>query len=307
MPSIGIMHSGTQGNQDAYINAFQRTLEQQGFINGQNQFQIYGPCYGRNNPQTMANCAATLVAQNVDVLVAAGGTRSAQIASQTTQQIPIVFTSVAFPVRPASNMTGICAQTAELDRKRLQLLMELMPGQTKFGLLYNSDRFPQAAQNTQLIDLNNAAVALGLQPHSARDVGNGAGGDPNLIAPAFAAWPAEAQPIRAAVVAADPFFNNHRQAVITAANDQNTPVAAVHQWREFVNAGGLMSLGTNLEEAYRLAAVYTARLLRKEKQPRDLPILTLTKFDLAVNLTTARNIGITVPESILVRADHVVP
>jgi putative tryptophan/tyrosine transport system substrate-binding protein len=314
MPTVGIMHSGSQGNPDvtASISMFVRTLEQEGYVNGQNNFVISGPCYGGDNPQTMAACAAQLVAQPVNVLVAAGGSRSAQLAAQATQAIPIVFTSVAFPVRPQQNVTGICAQTAELDRRRLELLVELF-GQTQFGFLYNSDRFPLGATNTQLVDINNASAILGLQQPNAQNVGsnNGTGGNLNAIGPAFQAW--AGMNLRGALVAADSFFNNHRQTVLAAAAANHMPT--VYQWREFVNAGasgnanipdGLMSFGTRLQDAYRQAALYTARILRGTA-PQNLPIMQLNTFDLAVNLVTARSLGITIPESILSRADHVVP
>jgi putative ABC transport system substrate-binding protein len=188
-----------------------------------------------------------------------------------------------------------------LDRRRLELLMELKPAATRVGVLYNSDRFPGAATNTQLADITNAATALGLAPNS-RDVGNGAGGNLAAIDAAFAAWAAATPPITAAIVAASPFFNNHRTRVIAQAAAN---IATVYQWREFVDAGGLISFGTRLFEAYRQAAIYTARILNSEL-PRNLPIVQLTNFDLAVNLATANTLHLKIPRSILTRADHVV-
>lgn len=303
--SIGIMHPGSRLNHDLrpLIDTFLLTLEQEGFVDGQNGFSA-DVRHGEDNLGTLRGHATHFVTANVNVLVAAGGTRSAQLAMQATGQIPIVFTSVTVPVRLQPNMTGICAQTAEFDRKRLSLLQELMPTTSKFGALINSDRFPAGAPNTQVNDLNSAAVALSLQPLSYKDVGNGNGGNPGLIAQAFHDWPRENPPIRGALVAADPFFNNHRPQVAHAAN--NNGVAAIYQWREFVDADGLMSFGPNLSEGYKLAAIYTARILRHEKRPSDLPILSLTSFELVINLTTAKALNILIPESLLTRASDIV-
>jgi putative tryptophan/tyrosine transport system substrate-binding protein len=309
MPKIGIIHSGSRLNHDLrpLINTFVLSLEQEGFVDGKDGFSIDGPHFGEDNPGTLSGHAANLVAANVDVLVAAGGTRSSQIAMEATTkspQIAVVFTTVTVPVRPAANMTGICAQTAEFDRKRLGLLQELMPAQNKFGALINSDRFKPGTPNTQKNDLDGAAAALGLQQLSYKDVGDGNGGNPGLIPQAFIAWPKESPSITAALVAADPFFNNHRRQLVNAAN--NNGVAAIYQWREFVDAGGLMSFGPKLSEGYKLAAIYTASILRKEKQPKDLPIRSLTNFELVINLTTAKALKIAVPESLLTRASDIV-
>jgi putative tryptophan/tyrosine transport system substrate-binding protein len=308
MQKIAIMHSGDFTNPDiaAAMEIFTATLRQEGFVNNAGGFSILR-CPGLDNPQILTNCANNFAALNPppDVLVAAGGTRSAQIASAATATIPIVFTSVAFPQRLAANTTGICAQTAELDRKRLELLMELMNlkrGDT-VGVLFNSDRFPGGAPPTQLTDITNAATALGLMTNT-RDVGTGTGGDVTEIDKAFATWATAASPITAAIVAADPFFNNHRSRVIGEAALNG--VATVYQWREFVDANGLISLGTRLFEAYRQAAIYTARILKGEL-PQNLPIVQLNSFELAVNLTTANDLGIKIPRSILARADHIVP
>jgi putative ABC transport system substrate-binding protein len=227
---------------------------------------------------------------------------------QATQAInpnvPVVFTSVTVPVRSANNVTGICAVTAEFDRRRLSLLQELMPAEQKFGVLYNSDRFPAGTPNTQKTDLDDAAAALGLQPPSYKDVGNGAGGSVGQIMAAFQAWPTENPRIRGALVAADSFFNNHRPQVINAARNQNIPT--VYQWREFVDAGGLMSFGPKLIVAYKLAAIYTARILRNEKTPIGLPIHSLSEFELVINLATAKTLNLSIPESLLARATDIV-
>jgi putative ABC transport system substrate-binding protein len=306
MPKIGIIHSGSSGNQDhkRLIDIFLRTLEQEGFVDGQGGFSIDGAHFGDDSHATLRSHANTLVANNVTVLVAGGGTRASQIAKDATSQNPqiaVVFTTANLPVRPATNTTGICAHTADLDRARLSLLRELMPTQNQLGALINSDRFPPGTLNTQRADLDNAAVQLGLQPLSYQDVGNGNGGDLSLITPAFTFW--QNASIKAAVIAADPFFNNHRPPLVNAAN--NKGVAAIYQWREFVDTGGLMSLGPKLSEAYKLAAIYTARILRGER-PIDLPILSLTNFELVINLSTAKQLGITVPESLLSRANDIV-
>jgi putative ABC transport system substrate-binding protein len=315
MSTIGIIHSGTSGNNDLkkLLDTFLSTLAQEGFVDGQHGFSIVPDGgnqvhWGNDDPTTLATHANNLVTANVNVLVAGGGTRSSQIAKQATQNAPqtaVVFTSVTTPVRPATNMTGICAYTEEFDRKRLSLLQELRPNQNKFGALINSERFLPNTPNTQKADLDAAAGALGLSL-SYKDVAGanpGHGGDPAQINHAFAAWPGENPPVTAALVAADSFFNNHRQPLINAANHNN--VATIYQWREFVDAGGLMSYGPNLSECYKLAAIYTANILRG-KQPQDLPIWSLTNFELVINLTTAQALNVTIPESLLTRANDIV-
>ena len=143
---------------------------------------------------------------------------------------------------------------------------------------------------------------MGLQIPNYQDVGNGHGGDPASITPAFTNL--KNAGIQAAVVAADPFFNNHRKPAVDGAN--NNGVATIYQWREFVDMGGLMSLGPNLSEGYKLAAIYTARILRGE-QASNLPIISLTNFELVINLSTATNFGFSpIPESLLSRANDIV-
>jgi putative tryptophan/tyrosine transport system substrate-binding protein len=305
MPTMGIIHSGSKDNQDQekQIATLILHLEGEGYVHGQDGFSINGPHWAHDDPAKLRSYAEHLVQQGVNVLVAAGGSISSQVAKEATQSsgTPVVFTSASHPVSPAPNMTGICARTTELDPTRLTLLHELVPAAKKVGALVNSAR-PQP--DTKALD--DAAAMLGLQPLDYKDVRNGHhhGGDPDKIKQAFHDWAAAG--IKAALVTANPFFNNHRRKVVDAARHAKIP--AIYQWREFVDAGGLMSYGPKLSEAYKLAALYVARILRKQQhhQPKDLPVALLSKFELVINLSTAKELGVAVPETLRARADDLV-
>jgi putative ABC transport system substrate-binding protein len=240
----------------------------------------------------------SLVRQDVRVLVAAGGSISSRVAQEATTVggTPVVFTSVADPVSPAANMTGICALTIALDPTRLILLHELMPAPKKLGALVNSSRPEYAAQKA---DLDRAASMLGLLLDY-KDVTDAtrSGGNPDRIKQAFDDWVKAG--IEAALVTAGPFFNNHRPAVVGAAT-----IPTIYQWREFVDAGGLMSYGPRLKDAYKLAAIYVGRILGDER-PENLPVVLLSKFELVINLSTAKVLGIVIPETLRARADDLI-
>jgi putative ABC transport system substrate-binding protein len=303
MPTIGIIHSGSPGPiQKKEIATLTLSLESAGFVDGQSGFSIPTPLFADDDPQKLRHHADQFLQQNVDVLVAAGGSISARVAKEATATsgTPVVFTSVADPVSPATNMTGVCARTTELDPTRLILLHELLPAATTLGALVNSSR-PRFS--TQQQELDDAAGMLGLQPLDYKDVvdKHHLGGNPGHINQAFRDW-ANAH-INAALVTANPFFNNHGPSVVNAAQANN--IAAIYQWREFVDAGGLMSYGPKLTEAYKLAAVYVGSILGGAR-PQDLPVALLTKFELVINLTTAKDLGITIPATLRARADDLV-
>jgi putative ABC transport system substrate-binding protein len=303
MPTVGIIHSGSPGPvQMKEIATLALNLESAGFVDSQNGFSIAAPRFGNDDPQKLRNHADFFVQQTVDVLVAAGGSISARVAKEATATsgTPVVFTSVADPVSPAANMTGVCARTTELDPTRLILLHELIPAETTIGALVNSSR-PQSTAQAQILD--GAANMLGLHPLVYKDVVDAGhvGGNPGNINKAFHEW-AQAN-IKAALVTANPFFNNHGPSVVSAAQANN--IAAMYQWREFVDAGGLISYGPKLTEAYKLAAIHVARVLKGE-QPQDLPVVLLTKFELVINLSTAKALGIVIPPTLRARADELV-
>jgi putative ABC transport system substrate-binding protein len=305
MPTIGIMHSGSKGHHDLQIKALNDGIGW-GFsaaVPGAS-VTVVGPLYADDDPAKLDTIAASLVnADKVNVLVAAGGTASSEAARKATTATgtPVVFTSVATPARPAANMTGICARTSELDAARLNLLKELLPGQKKFGALINPSR-PNF--HTQRDHLNNHAAILGFQTLDYKDVDFQGGKTEALIDQAFQSW--ASNKYKGALVAADPLFNNHRERVIRSAGAPNN-IPAVYQWREFAEAGGLMSYGPNLTAAYTLAGIYVGRILRSTRAaPKDLPVLSLNNFELVINLNTAKALGLDVPPTLLARADLII-
>jgi ABC-type uncharacterized transport system substrate-binding protein len=308
MPTIGIIHSGSEGPiQKKAIDMFILSLENAGYVDGNNVSILKPYGWGRDDPDQLLTPAKDFVQnKGVDVLVAAGGTISAQKAKEATPngKPPVVFTSVAHRARPAStsHMTGVCARTTENDPTRLSLLQELMPGETRFGALVNSSR-PDYKTQKDLLNDAAATLNLSLDPQDVVDA-TYPGGNPNKIKSAFDYWATQVKPpITAAIVTANPFFNNHAQDVIDAA--KAFKIAAIYQWRGFVDAGGLISYGPKLLDAYALAASYVARILNKEK-PKDLPVVVLSEFELVINLSTAKTLKIPIPDTLRARADDFV-
>jgi putative tryptophan/tyrosine transport system substrate-binding protein len=300
MPTIGIMHSGSQGTHSPQIQAFKKGLE---WAAPSPNVTIVGPLYADDNLATLDTIARSLVTTDkVDVLVAAGGSASSEAAKKATGAAdgtpPVVFTSVAKPARPAANMTGICARTSELDLARLVLLHELLPGEKKFGALINPSRFNCGDHKDEI---NNEAAILGLQAPDYKEIDPRAANINTLIDQAFQYW--ASNNYKGALVTADPLFNNHRGEVIHAAEAHK--IAAVYQWREFAEEGGLMSYGPNLVAAYTLAGICAGRILGGTAL-QDLPVLQLNKFELVINLETAKALGLKVPPTLLVQADRII-
>jgi len=235
------------------------------------------------------------------VLVAAGGVHTPLAAKAATATIPIVIAIGSDPVkfglvaslnRPGANVTGISFFAAELEAKRLGLLHELAPRLTVAAALVNPRNANAESQSTEL---NAAARTLGLRFHILE-----ASSELDFEA-AFAKLVQN----RAStlVVASDPFFFGRRQQLVALAARHAVPT--IYEWREFAEAGGLASYGTNLTESYRQAGIYTRRILKGEK-PADLPVVRATKFELVINLKAAKVLGLTVPPTLLARADEVI-
>ena len=302
---VGILHSGAEDQHRGQIAALIRGLAEAGYVDGDDI--MTDPLWADDDRVALRNNADILVGR-VDVLVAAGGSASA-VAAQAAANAAnpadpkkIVFTTVADPVasglvtsldRPGGNLTGTSGLTSELDAKRLELLQELRPGHAMIGVLINQTR-PQFAGQFQ--ELQAAAVRLGLNltPQNAST--------PNAINNAFAAFAGAG--VGSVLVTADPLFNNQRKRVVRLARTRNLP--AIYQWREFVAAGGLMSYGPSLDEAYHQAGVYAGRILDGDS-PQNLPVMLPKVFELVINLRTAhqlRNaiVGFKVPGSMLARA-----
>jgi len=257
--------------------------------------------WARNESFRLADLANELVGRGVAVLVASGNAQAVLAAKAATTTIPIVFTSGLDPVkiglvgslnRPGGNVTGIAFLTRTLDAKRLELLHELLPGATNVGALLNPT-FPDAPD--QLHEVQEAAQRIGerltlLNASSARELD--------------AAFETIVQKgIGALLVGADPFFISRREQLVALAAHHGIP--AIYEDRDFTTVGGLMSYGASFSDAVRQVGVYTGRILKGEK-PTDLPIQQPTKFELVINLKTAKALGLTLPPTLLARADEVI-
>jgi ABC-type uncharacterized transport system substrate-binding protein len=297
-PVIGMLNSGPPQPRRDQIDGFYRGLKEAGFVVGDNVSVMQRGASDQYD--RLPALAAELVRQRVAVIAAIGGPVAALAAKAATTTIPIVFAAVSDPVRsglvaslnsPGGNVTGSAGLAAELDAKRLEILKELVPASATVAALLNPNR---PGVDTQKRDLRAAAEAAGRQLIVFR------AGDPQAIDAAFAAM--TVQKITSLAVGADPFFANHRQQIVILA--ARYAIAAVYQWREFPAEGGLVSYGPSIEEAYRLSGNYVGRILKGEK-PGDLPVVQPSKFQLVLNLKTARAIGLNVPPALLARADEV--
>jgi putative ABC transport system substrate-binding protein len=296
LPVIGFLHSGSASPAHA---AFHGSLNETGYVDGRSvriDYRYAGGDYDR-----LPALAADLVRRQVAVLAASGGVHTALAAKAATATIPIVFANGSDPVkfglvaslnRPGGNVTGVSFFTAQLEGKRLGLLRELVPQATAIAALVNP---ANANADNQSKELKEAARTLGLQLHVLN------AGSEREIETAFATL---AQ-IRAGAlaVASDPFLFARRQQLIVLAARHAVP--AIYEWREFAEAGGLVSYGTSLTEAYRQAGSYAGRILKGEK-PSDLPVVQTTKFEFVLNLTVAKVLGLDVPPGLSARADEVI-
>jgi putative ABC transport system substrate-binding protein len=278
--------------------AFREGLKEVGYIEAQNVAIEYRWAEGRND--RLPELARDLVRRQVAVIVATGGGTSALAAKAATTKIPIVFSAASDPVqlglvgslnRPGGNATGVFILTNDLEAKRLGLLQELVPSGT-IAVLVN----PQTpGADAQLSEVHSAAHAL-----SRPTVVLNASGEHDLDT-AFAA--VGELGAKVLLVAADPFFNTRREQLIELAARHAVP--AIYEFREFPAAGGLMSYGTNLADAYHQVGLYTGRILKGEK-PAELPVMQPTKFELVINLKTARALGLAIPPGVFAIADEVV-
>jgi putative ABC transport system substrate-binding protein len=298
MPVIGFLNSASAGPFKQFVDAFRRGLNESGFVEGQNVMIDYRWAEGQYD--RLPALAADLVHRNVAVIVATGGPASALAAKAITTTTPIVFNLsdpirlglVASLSRPGGNATGIGLFTVAVEPKKLELLHQLVPQAMVIGVLVNS-RSPNAESLST--SLQTAARTLGLQTYIVNAATRGE------LGAAFATF--VEQRIGALVVTSDPFFNAQRAELVALAARYAIP--AIYEWREFAVAGGLMSYGTSLSEAYRQAGIYTGRILKGEK-PADLPVMQPTRFEFVINLKTAKALGLQIPDKVLALADEVI-
>jgi putative ABC transport system substrate-binding protein len=298
MPVVGVLRSGVRGDFERVRPLFYATLNEAGYFEGRNVRVEHRAADGQYD--RLAGLAAELISYPVSVLVAMGDP-AALAAKAATTTVPIVFNTGSDPVRlglvasmsrPSGNLTGVSQMNNALGAKRLQLLRDLVPRAMTIGVLVNPIN-PNTAES--LDDLAAAASALGVQltPVEARSDGE--------LEAAFAAL--ERGRVQALLMASDPLFLSRRKQIVTLAERHALPT--IYTVREYAMAGGLASYAANQTELYRQTAAYVVRIL-KGTRPSELPVPQPTKFELVINLPTARAIGLEVPPTLLARADEVI-
>jgi putative tryptophan/tyrosine transport system substrate-binding protein len=299
LPVIGFLNGRSAAKGAYVISAFLQGLGDAGYVEGQNVAIEYR--WAEDRLERLPDMAADLVRRKVTVIIG-GATPSARAAMRATKSIPVVFTTAGDPVklglvtdfaRPAGNVTGVTFYSSLLAGKRLELIRELLPSATVIGMLVN----PQNGLSSELAasDVDQASGALKQQLHIVQ------ASSENDLAAAFA----KLADLNAAalLVTVDPFFDSHPARLVALAAERRIPT--IYYSSEFVEIGGLMSYGASFTDAYRQAGVYAGRILQGAK-PADLPIVQPTKFELAINLETAKALGLVVTPSLLIQADQVI-
>ena len=298
-PVVGFLHSGWPEPNVNRVAAFRKGLGEAGYVEGQNVAIEFRWAAGQDDG--LPELAADLIRRRVAVIATPASTPASLAAKAATTTIPIVFAVGSDPVamglvaslnRPGGNATGVSFQNVELVAKRLGMLRELAPGASRFVALVN----PNTAFITAIVkELQESASALGLSIEILR------AGTGREIDAAFANL--VQKPGGALLVSPDTFFTSRRAQIVTLAARHALP--AIYYAREFAEIGGLMSYGTNIADAYRQTGIYVGRILKGEKAA-DLPVVQPTKFELVVNLNTARAFGLEIPHGLLALADEVI-
>ena len=300
MPVIGYLDVGSPDGSAPIVEAFRRGLAASGQVEGRNVAIKFRWADGQTD--RLPELATDLVSQKVTVIATPGSTAAALAAKAITTTIPIIFAIGADPVaaglvpslnRPGGNITGVATLNAEVGQKRLEMLHQVVPAATIIALLIN----PTNPVISEPLSRNAQAAArtLGIQLHVLRASSDGE------IEAAFAAL--RGLQVGGLVIGSDQFFNSRSGQLAALALQHSLP--AIYQYRVFTAAGGLISYGASLTDAFQLAGVYTGRILNGEK-PADLPVQQSTKVELSINLKTAKALGLTIPPSLLVAADEVI-
>jgi putative tryptophan/tyrosine transport system substrate-binding protein len=298
MPVIGFLNSGSPDTLAQLVAAFRQGLREDGYVEGQNlaiEYRWAGGVYER-----LPALAADLIRRQVSVIIA-GAPPAVLAAKAMTSTVPIVFTSGGDPVelgfvsslnRPGGNLTGVSFLVNELGAKRLELLHELVPKAALIGFLANPTR-PSSEVETK--DTQQAAQRLGVQVHIVN------ASSEREIDAAFANF--VQQRVNALLIGTDPYYLTRRDQLVALA--ARLAVPTMYNLREYVVAGGLMSYGPSITDVYRQAGVYTAKILKGAK-PAELPVVQPTKFELVINLKTAKVLGVTIPLIMQMTADEVI-
>jgi len=298
VPLVGLLSSASAESYAGVVKAFQRGLQDSGYVDGRNLTIEYR--WAEGHYDRLPALAADLVRRDIAAIFAVGNvaTRAAKAA---TASIAIVFVTGDDPVlvglvpnlnRPAGNVTGLSTRAGTLPTKRLELLHELIPTATTIAMLVNPDN---ANAQGDVADAQSAAQSLGLSLLVVRAAGE------NEFASAFATMAQKGA--GGILVNTDSFFAAEREYLVALASQHRIP--AIFSWREFVESGGLMSYGASMTDAYRQGGVYVGKILHGSK-PVDLPVLLPTKFELVINLKTAKALGLAVPPMLLALADEVI-
>jgi len=299
MTVIGFLSSRSPGESEAVAAAFRKGLAEAGFVVGQNVAVEYR--WAEGHYDRLPTLAAELVGLKVAAILAAGGPPSALAAKKATSTIPIIFSAADDPVglglvgslsRPDGNVTGMSLFNATLSAKRFELLHELVPTARIIGYLVNPAN-PSGGIEVKGVEAAAKTFDVDLQVLSATT--------DQEIEDAFAR--AIELRIGAVIVAGEPFFDSRRAKIVELAAKHTIP--ASYSWRENVALGGLVSYGTSITDSYRNAGIYCGRILKGEK-PADLPVMQPTKFELTINLKTAKALGLVVPAALLTGADEVI-
>jgi putative tryptophan/tyrosine transport system substrate-binding protein len=299
MPSVGFLNGASPTELSARVAAFRDGLAEKGYVEGHNVAIEYR--WGLGQYERLPEMAVDLVRRNVALIAATGGVPSVRAAKAATSAIPIVFTMGSDPValglvdslnRPGSNVTGITLISGEIVSKRIALLRDLVPGAKTLGVLMNAT---SPASEAEAAAAEWAARTLGWRLTLLR-VGRELDFD-------SAFRPLERERVDALLVTTDPVFESRRGRIVALAAHYAIP--AIYALREYALAGGLMTYGASINDVYRQAGLYAGRILKGEK-PADLPVMQASKFELFINLRTARILGIQVPSTLLAIADEMI-